>query len=277
MLDIHSTAKLNSGYEMPMLGFGVFEIDDGSVCERSVRDALAAGYRHVDTAAIYGNEASVGRALAASGVPRDEVFVTTKVWIGDFGRDATRKACEESLRRLGTDYVDLYLIHWPIDETMMGAWDAMQALRDEGKCRSIGVSNFSIRRFEESFFRRTEEVPAVNQVEFHPFWNRTELLAYCRERGTQLEGYSPLARAERMDDATLQDLAAAYGKSPAQILIRWQLQQDLVVIPKSSRSERIGQNADVFDFEISPEDMARLDSLNEDKPVPTWRPHEDWY
>lgn len=277
MLDITSTVKLNSGHEMPLLGFGVFQIEDGEVCERAVREALAAGYRHIDTAAVYGNEKSVGKAIADSGVERGEIFVTTKVWIRDFGLKATRAACETSLRGLGMDWVDLYLIHWPQDETMMEAWEAMQALRDEGKVRSIGVSNFTVRRFEDMFVKHTDEVPAVDQVEFHPFWYRRELLEYCRREGIQLEAYSPLVRAERMDDATLNEVAARCGKTVAQVLIRWQLQHGVVVIPKSSHAERILENADVFDFEIAPDDMARIDALNEDLTVLSWRPAGEWY
>ncbi len=279
MLDIHTTVKLNSGYEMPMLGFGVFQIEAGEACERAVHDALEAGYRHIDTAAVYGNEQSVGKALEESDLPREDVFVTTKVFIRQFGLDATRQACKESIEKLRMDYVDLYLIHWPVDSTMMQAWQAMQAMRDEGLIRSIGVSNFTVRRFEEMFLKHTEEVPAVNQVEFHPFWYRKELLEYCGGRGIQLEGYSPLVRAERMDNPTLTAIAGGHGKTVAQVLIRWQLQHGLVVIPKSSKTERIVENASVFDFELSDEDMSRIDALNEDYCVISWRPEgqENWY
>ncbi len=277
MLDITSTVKLNSGFEMPLLGFGVFQVEAGDVCERAVHDALEAGYRHIDTAAVYGNEASVGKALAAGGVPREEVFVTTKVFTGDFGHEATREACERSLELLGVDYVDLYLIHWPVREGVDEAWEAMQALRDEGRIRSIGVSNFTVRRFEEQFFQHTDEAPAVNQVELHPFWSRRDVVDYCRGKGIQPEAYSPLVRARRMDDATLNEIAAGCGKSVAQVLIRWQLQHGVVVIPKSSHAERIRENADVFDFELSDEDMQRIDALNEDFCTITWRPEEDWF
>jgi len=275
MQDITSTVKLNSGHNMPQLGFGVFEVEAGEVCERAVLDALEAGYRHIDTAAVYRNEQSVGKALTACGIDREEIFVTTKVFPHDFGQ--TRAACEKSLGLLGLDYVDLYLIHWPTDETTMTAWQTMQALRDEGKCRSIGVSNFTVRRFEEMFFQQSDEVPAVNQVEFHPFWYRKELLDYCRAKGIQLEAYSPLARAQRMDDPTLNEIARRCGKSVAQVMIRWHLQHGVVVIPKSSHTERIRQNADAFGFELSDDDVAGIDALNEDFCVLTWRPSEDWY
>ena len=233
--------------------------------------------RHIDTASAYRNEQAVGKALSDSGVPREEIFVTTKVFITEFGVDATRKACESSLRLLGTDYIDLYLVHWPVHETMMDAWETMQAMRDEGKLRSIGVSNFTVRRFEEFFLKHTDELPAVNQVEFHPFWFRKELLDYCHAKGIRLEGYSPLVRGQRLDDPVIRKIADACGKSPAQVLIRWQLQHDMVVIPKSSHPKRICENADVFDFEIAPDDMASLDGLNEDCSVLTWRPSKDWY
>ncbi|MHC4250270.1 MAG: aldo/keto reductase [Planctomycetota bacterium] len=280
MLDIASTVKLRSGHEMPLLGFGVFQIADGEECERAVREALDAGYRHIDTAAMYGNERSVGRAIAASGVPRGDVFVTTKVPPSQLGREKTRAVAEKSLGLLGMDYVDLLLIHWPLREGVDEAWDAMREMRDEGKLRSIGVSNFTVRRFEEQFFKSAGgdavEAPAVDQIELHPFLTRRDLLAYCREKAIQPEGYSPLARAERMDDPVLTELAKKYGKTVAQVMIRWQLQQSVVVIPKSSRPERIKENAKVFDFEISDDDMARIDALDEGFYTIKWRPEEGW-
>jgi diketogulonate reductase-like aldo/keto reductase len=277
MLDIHSTVKLNSGYDMPLLGFGVFQVKEGAECEQAVRDALAAGYRHIDTAAVYGNEASVGKALAECGLPRQDVFVTTKVWISEFGTDKTRKACRKSLELLRLDYVDLYLIHWPVRQGVMEAWQAMQALRDEGLCRSIGISNFTVRRLEEAFFPHTDETPAVNQIELHPFYARKDVRAACAAKGIQVEAYSPLVRGQRMDDPTLKDVAGNCGKSPAQVLIRWALQHGIVAIPKSVRPERIRQNADVYDFEISPADMARLDALDQGTPALSWRPEEGWF
>jgi methylglyoxal/glyoxal reductase len=277
MLDIHSTVKLNSGYEMPLLGFGVFQVKEGAECEQAVHDALAAGYRHIDTAAVYGNEASVGKALADSGLPRQDVFVTTKVWISEFGPEKTRTACQKSLNLLRLDYVDLYLIHWPVRQGVIEAWQAMRTLRDEGLCRSIGISNFTVRRMEEAFFPHTDEVPAVNQIELHPFYSRRDVRACCAGKGIQVEAYSPLVRGERMEDPTLKEVAGNYSKSPAQVLIRWALQHGIVAIPKSTHPERIRENANVYDFEISPADMARLDALDEDKPALSWRPEEGWF
>ena len=276
MLDIDSTVKLNSGYEMPLFGLGVFKMDDAA-CAQAVRTALDLGYRLIDTAAVYGNERGVGKGVKDSGIPREQLFITSKVWITDFGREATAKAFEVSMDKLGLDYLDLYLIHWPIREGTEEAWATMQRLRDEGKIRSIGVSNFSVRRFEEQFFKKTDEAPAVNQIERHPYWTREDLIGYCRQRGIQAEAYSPLTRAERMDAPVLAEIAKAHGKMVAQVMIRWQLQQNIVVIPKSTRPERIKENAAVYDFELSKEEMARIDALNEDRSVIEYRPESDWY
>jgi methylglyoxal/glyoxal reductase len=261
------------------LGLGVFQLEDAAVCERAVAAALACGYRHIDTAAIYGNEEAVGRAIAASGIPREELFVTTKCWIDDFGREATRKAFDASRKKLGLDVIDLYLLHWPVDETMMAAWETLVELRDEGKVRSIGVSNFSVRRFEEFFFRHTDIVPAVNQIELHPFGSRPDVREYCAGKGIAVESYSPLARMKGLDHPELAAIAAECGKTPAQVVIRWHLQHGLVVIPKSQHPERIRENADVFDFALTDDQMRRIDALNEDRFVITWRPggEDAWY
>jgi len=272
MADPKRTIKLNDGVEIPRLGLGVFEMNEPPACAAAVRTALEAGYRHIDTAAKYGNEEAVGRGLATGGVDREEIFVTTKCWMDDFGKQSTRAACEQSLRLLGLDYIDLYLLHWPQDGAMMDAWETMQALKQEGKCRSIGVSNFSIRRFEETFFPHTDVLPSVNQVELHTFRQQQELVDYCVAKGLAIACYSPLARAQRIDDAELCRVAAACGKTPAQVMIRWALQKGYVAIPKSSRPERIRENADVFDFEIAPEDMTALAALDEDYTSAAWRP-----
>jgi diketogulonate reductase-like aldo/keto reductase len=275
--DINTTVKLKSGYEMPQLGFGVFEIQDLSECSNAVRAALDAGYRHIDTAAIYGNEEAVGEAIEASGVAREDIFVTTKVFVRSFGTAATREACEGSLKKLRTDYVDLYLIHWPVRELVDQTWDVMQVMQGEGKIRSIGVSNFTTKRFDEQFFKHTDVVPDVNQIELHPFNTRKDLLQYCRDKGIMPEAYSPLARAQRMDDPVLNEVASAHNKNVAQVMIRWQLQQGIVVIPKSSKPKRIAENADVYDFVLSDDEMAKIDGLNEDIHTITWRPEQNWF
>jgi len=277
-LNIASTATLNDGKAMPLLGLGVFQMTDAAECLRAVQAALDAGYRHIDTAVGYQNEAGVGEALAQAGVPREEIFVTTKLphTVGDPER--TRATVESSLRKLRSEYIDLYLIHWPVrgggTET---AYETLQTLREEGKLRSIGVSNFTRRRFVEQFFKRVQERPAVNQIERHPFYANGDTVAYCRDEGIQLEAYSPLARAEAMDDPTLKEIAQARGKTVAQIMLRWQLQQGVVVIPKSARPERIAENADLYGFALSDEEMARIDALERQASVIGWRPEDDWF
>jgi len=262
-LNIESTVKLNNNVRIPILGLGVYQTPPGRVTQNAVKFALSIEYRHVDTARIYGNEADVGEAVRKSGVPREQLFVTTKLWNADQGYDSALRACEASLKRLGFDYLDLYLIHFPVPETRKESWKAMKTLLEEGKCRAVGVSNFTIPHLED-LLEEHELVPAVNQVEFHPFLYQKELLEYCQRRGIQVEAYSPLARGEKLKHPRLTVVAAKYSKSPAELMIRWGLQHSLVVIPKSTREERIRENSQVFDFEISAEDMRSLDSLNED-------------
>lgn len=278
-MKLNTRIALNDGHSIPQLGLGVFQLEDAAACERAVAAALDCGYRHVDTAAIYENEEAVGRAIAASGIPRGDLFITTKCWIDDFGRETTRKAFDASRKKLGLDVIDLYLLHWPVDETLMAAWETLVELRDEGKVRSIGVSNFSVRRFEEFFFRHTDVVPAVNQIELHPFGSRPDVREYCAGKEIAVESYSPLARMKGMDHPELAAIAADCGKTPAQAVIRWHLQHGLVVIPKSQHPERIRENADVFDFALTGDQMRRIDALNEDRFVITWRPggEETWY
>ena len=278
-LNVSTRIDLNDGHAIPQLGLGVFQLEDPAVCERAVAAALEVGIRHIDTAAGYENEEAVGRALAASGIDRHELFVTTKCWVDDYGREQTRRAFDASRKKLGLDVIDLYLLHWPVDETMMAAWDTLIALRAEGQVRSIGVSNFTVRRFEDFFFSRTDVIPAVNQVELHPFNNRPDVRAYCQGKGIAVESYSPLARMKGMDHPELAAVAAECGKTLAQITIRWHLQHGLVVIPKSQHPERIRENADVFDFVLTDDQMRRIDALNENRFVIGWRPggEENWY
>jgi len=228
-----------------------------------VAAALKVGYRSVDTAAIYKNEEGVGRAIRASGVPREQVFVTTKVWNRDQGYDSTIRAFEESLSRLGMDYVDLYLIHWPVKEKYKETYRAMEELYEQGRVRAIGVCNFQIHHLED-LMGSCRIKPMVNQVELHPLLTQKPLLEFCRKEGIQVESWRPLMDG-KLDLPLLQELAAKYGKTPAQIVIRWHLQHGLVTIPKSVRESRIRENADVFDFELEPEDMNRIDDLNENR------------
>ena len=262
-LSVSSTVALNNGVVMPLFGLGTFRSPAGALTQAAVREALTVGYRLIDTAAAYGNETDVGLGVAGSSVDRRDVFVTTKVWIDDQGYEETLAACRDSLQRLQFDYLDLYLIHWPAPGRWQDSWRAMLTLLEEGTCRAIGVSNFAIHHLEE-LCGFSPVMPAVNQVEFSPFLYRRELLDYCRAQGVQLESYSPLTRGEKLHDPRLVKIAAKYGKTPAQILIRWPLQHEVVVIPKSVHPAHIRENADIFDFEISAEDMAALDAMNED-------------
>jgi diketogulonate reductase-like aldo/keto reductase len=259
-LSIDTTFALNDGRKIPALGLGVWKTPNGKQCESAVLAALELGYRHIDTASIYGNEESVGAALRQSGIAREDVFVTTKLWNEDH-RDPAR-AFNASLKRLRLDYVDLYLIHFPVKQRNE-SWAVMDGLHESGKARSIGVSNFTIRHLEE-LLRRTNRVPAVNQVEFHPFLNQQDLTEYCQSKSILIEAYSPLTHGKRLNDPRLLEVAGRYEKTSAQVLIRWCLQHGMAVLPKSVRRERIQENADVFDFQISDEDMKLLDNLNED-------------
>ena len=283
-LTIGTKLTLNDGHLIPQLGLGVWQTRAGATCEAAVLAALEAGYRHIDTAAMYGNEESVGAAIRMSGIPRENIFVTTKLWNSDHGNPA--RALDTSLHKLKVDYVDLYLIHYPVRERRQ-SWRALEALRAEGKARSIGVSNFTIRHLRE-LLAETKTVPAINQVEFHPYLYQRDLLDFCSGEGIVIEAYSPLTKGVRLKDPKLVAVARKYSKaepqqaairsrlplldklsrrtetkSTAQILIRWALQHGLVVIPKSANHRRIFEDADIFDFEITAEDMQRLDHFNE--------------
>ncbi len=262
-LNIQSTVKLNNDVRMPILGLGVYQSPPGRVTRNAVNFALRVGYRHVDTARIYGNEADVGEAVRESSVPRGDLFVTTKLWNSDQGYDSTLRAFEGSLKRLGLDYLDLYLVHFPVPDLRKETWRAMETLLEKGRCRAIGVSNFTLRHLEE-LIEESHVIPSVNQVEFHPFLYQKELLKYCQRKGIQVEAYSPLARGERLKHPRIISLATKYSKTPAQLMIRWGIEHGLVVIPKSTREERIRENSQVFDFDISDDDMRSLDSLNQD-------------
>jgi 2,5-diketo-D-gluconate reductase A len=245
---------------LPMLGLGVWQVPDGATCVNAVRWALELGYRHIDTAQAYGNEESVGRALRESGVPRGDIFITTKFYPGR--RDPVAEA-EQSLRRLGVDQVDLYLVHWP-QRGPTWAWPGMERARERGLARSIGVSNFSAGDLDQ-VTRAGTIVPVVNQVQFSPFWHRRALLDACARLGVAAEAYSPLGTGRHLSDKTVRRVAERSGRTPAQVLLRWCLQHGIPVIPKSTHRERIEENARIFDFDLSAEDMAELDGLDRTK------------
>lgn len=262
-MDLTSTVTLNNGVEMPVLGLGTFQSNRGEETRRAVLWALEAGYRHIDTAAVYNNEEDVGLAIRESGVPREEIFVTTKLWNNDQGLEATPHAYEKSLKRLGLDYVDLYLVHWPIKGTRLEAWRALTCLYEQGRVRAVGVSNYTSRHLREAL-DAVPFVPAVNQFEISPFNTRQGLVNDCQNWKIQVESYSPLARGKKLDDPLVVAVANRHGKSPAQVLIRWALEKGFVVIPKSVRRDRIIENASVFDFALAPEEVRALDNLNQD-------------
>lgn len=248
---------------MPGFGLGVFKVADGDLVIQSVKAALRNGYRSIDTAAIYGNEEGVGKAIHASGIPRDQLFVTSKVWNGDQGYDSTLKAFETSLQKLGMDYLDLYLIHWPVKAHYLDTWRALLRLYEEKRVRAIGVSNFHIHHLK-NILEMSDVIPAVDQVELHPLLNQKELRDFCRENTIQIEAWSPIMKGN-LDLPLLLELSKKYGKTPAQVVLRWHVQHGIVVIPKSVHEHRIRENAQIFDFSLSVDDMAAVDALNENK------------
>ena len=264
--NITDCVELNNGLKMPWLGFGVFQIDDGQEVERSVASALEAGYRSIDTAAIYKNERGVGRAIRESGIPREDIFLTTKVWNADQRQQRTMAAFEESLQRLDTAYVDLYLVHWPVEGCYQQTWKVMEEIYHSGRAKAIGVSNFLIHHLQD-ILAESRIVPAVNQVEFHPYLLQRELLDFCQEHHIQVEAWSPLMQGKIMDEPLIRSIAEKNGKTPAQVTLRWDLQHQVVTIPKSVHANRILENAQIFDFELSAEDMDALDGLDAGKRV----------
>lgn len=263
---IKDCTLLNNGLKMPWLGFGVFQIKDGSEVEKAVRDALKIGYRSIDTASVYGNERGVGKAILESGIPRKDIFLTTKVWNIDQREKRTMAAFEESLNRLETDYVDLYLVHWPVNGYSKETWHVMEEIYQSGQAKAIGVSNFLVHHLEE-LLPDCQVIPSVNQVEFHPFLVQPELLNFCKSHKIQMEAWSPLMQGQITKVKTVQELAEKYHKTPAQIILRWDLQHEVVTIPKSSHFNRIVENTQIFDFELSQTDMDVLDALDEGRRV----------
>jgi methylglyoxal/glyoxal reductase len=279
-MDLNSKKVFNNGIEIPTIGLGVYKAQEGGEVENAVKWALEAGYRLIDTASVYENEVGVGKAINNCDISREDIFVTTKLWNTDQGYENTLKAIDTSLQKLGLTYVDLYLIHWPSasedrfktinkrEET----WKAMEEILESGKAKSIGVSNYTIGHLEE-MKKYAKVLPSVNQVEFHPFLYQKDLLQYCKDNEIILEAYSPLVKFRKADNQVIQAMQEKYGKTHGQILIRWSLQHGCVPIPKSVNKDRIKENTDVFDFEISEEDMNILDALDENIHQ-TWNPEE---
>ncbi|CAI6303172.1 MULTISPECIES: glyoxal/methylglyoxal reductase [Bacillus] len=263
---LKDTVKLHNGVEMPWFGLGVFKVENGNEATESVKAAIKNGYRSIDTAAIYKNEEGVGIGIKESGVAREELFITSKVWNEDQGYETTLAAFEKSLERLQLDYLDLYLIHWPGKDKYKDTWRALEKLYKDGKIRAIGVSNFQVHHLEE-LLKDAEIKPMVNQVEFHPRLTQKELRDYCKGQGIQLEAWSPLMQGQLLDNEVLTQIAEKHNKSVAQVILRWDLQHEVVTIPKSIKEHRIIENADIFDFELSQEDMDKIDALNKDERV----------
>ncbi len=262
--DIRGTFELHNGVQMPYLGLGVFRAENGSEVVGAVRTALDAGYRLIDTASMYGNEEGVGKAIKESGMDREEIFVTTKVWNSEQGYEKTIRSFHESLSRLGLDYLDLYLIHWPVPGKYVETWRALEHLYRDGKVRAIGTSNFLDFHIDH-LLQHAEVVPMVNQNEFHPWLVQQDQLDYCKKHRIQYEAWSPLMKGEAVKVDLLNEIGKKYGKSAVQVVLRWDLQKGVATIPKSVRPERIKSNADIFDFTLTPEEVARIDGLDQNR------------
>jgi diketogulonate reductase-like aldo/keto reductase len=262
ILKLDTTVKLHNGIDMPVFGLGTWTLK-GHECIQAVTWAIELGYRLIDTAALYGNEREIGKAIEDSKIPRADLFITSKVWNSDQGYDNTLNAFEKSLNRLKLSYLDLYLIHWPVSGLRNDTWRALEKIYESGRVKAIGVSNFTIRHIDE-LLSKTSITPMVNQVEFSPFLYQKKLLEYCNSKNIQLEAYSPLTRGRKFNDSILQSISLKYNKSVPQILIRWGLQHKIVEIPKSSNKQHLKENADVFDFELVTSEMNQIDALNED-------------
>lgn len=267
---LQDTTTLHNGVKMPWFGLGVYKVAEGSEVVEAVKKAIQHGYRSIDTAAFYENESGVGQgireAMKETGISREEIFVTSKVWNTDLGYDSTLTAFETSMEKLGFEYLDLYLIHWPVKDKYKPSWKALEKIYKEGRVKAIGVSNFQIHHLED-IMNDAEIKPMVNQVEYHPRLTQKPLHSFCKEQKIQLEAWSPLMRGQLLDHEVLKEIAAKHNKTVAQVILRWDLQNGVVTIPKTTKEHRIIENASIFDFELSKEDMLKIDSLNQNERI----------
>lgn len=268
--NLQDTTTLHNGVKMPWLGLGVFKVEEGPELVHAVKTAIKQGYRSIDTAAIYENEKAVGEGVCEgikeAGISREDLFITSKVWNADQGYESALEAYEESLNKMGLDYLDLYLVHWPVEGKYKDTWRALETLYKEGRVRAIGVSNFQIHHLQD-VMEDAEIKPMINQVEYHPRLTQKELQNFCQQQEIQMQAWSPLMQGQLLGDVILQEIANKYGKTTAQIILRWDLQNEVVTIPKSTKEHRIIENGNVFDFELTKEDMERIDVLNQDERV----------
>ena len=264
--NLQATTTLYNGVKMPLFGLGVFKVEEGPELVDAVKFAIKHGYRSIDTAAIYGNEEGVGQAIREAiteyGIKREELFITSKVWNSDLGYESTIAAYETSLNKLGLDYLDLYLIHWPVEGKYKEAWQALETLYKDGKVKAIGVSNFQVHHLED-IMKDAEIKPMVNQVEYHPRLTQKKVQAFCHQHGIQFEAWSPLMQGQLFDNPVLEKVASKYNKTVAQVILRWDLQNGVVTIPKSTKEHRIIENSNIFNFELTTEDMDQISNLNE--------------
>ncbi|WP_312470506.1 aldo/keto reductase [Neobacillus sp.] len=264
--NLQDTITLNNGVKMPWFGLGVFKVAEGPELVNAVKTAIKHGYRSIDTAAVYENEEGVGQAIKEAGIAREDLFVTSKVWNSELGYESTLAAYETSLKKLGLEYLDLFLIHWPVAGKYKEAWRALEKLYRDGRVKAIGVSNFQIHHLED-LIKDAEVKPMVNQVEYHPRLTQKEVQAFCREQGIQLEAWSPLMQGQLLDNEVLVGIAEKYKKSVAQVILRWDLQNGVVTIPKSTKEHRIIENSQVFDFELTADDMDKINEMNQNHRV----------
>ncbi|MGN8644738.1 aldo/keto reductase [Gracilibacillus sp. HCP3S3_G5_1] len=265
-MSLTTTVKLNNGIDIPVIGLGVYKAEPGDEVYHAVRSALDLGYRHIDTASLYANEEGVGQAIIDSGIPREEIFVTTKVWNDEQGYEQTKAAFKHSLERLQMDYVDLYLVHWPVPGKFKETYKALEEIYREGKAKAIGVSNFEPHHLEE-LLKEAEVTPAVNQVELHPQLQQRAVRDFCKKHDIKIEAWAPLGKARYFDHPVLQELAEKYNKKPSQIIVRWQYQSGIITIPKSVHKSRQQENVDIFDFDLTNEDLEKINRMDEGKRI----------